>query len=79
MPISTRNYFSHTGECGKGVVIDDSIEIPTSGANKFNDIGTDTQGYIARDDSRKEIIVSFRGSIQLQDFVTGKLFHSDKY
>lgn len=24
-----------------------------------------------RDDSRKEIVVSFRGSFQLQDFVTG--------
>lgn len=38
---------------------------------KFNDIGTNTQGYIARDDTNKQIIVAYRGSIQLQDFITG--------
>ncbi|KAI5117183.1 hypothetical protein M0805_008162 [Coniferiporia weirii] len=37
---------------------------------QFNDVLTNTQGYIARDDSREEIIVAYRGSIQLQDFVT---------
>ncbi|KAJ7623873.1 alpha/beta-hydrolase [Mycena polygramma] len=30
----------------------------------------DTQGFIARDDSRKEIVVSFRGSFSLADAVT---------
>ena len=39
---------------------------------KFNDIGTNTQGYITRDDTNKQIIVAYRGSIQLQDFITGK-------
>ncbi|KAL5510976.1 hypothetical protein ACEPAG_3695 [Sanghuangporus baumii] len=38
--------------------------------NTFDESSTNTQGYIARDDTRKEIIVAFRGSIQLQDFVT---------
>ncbi|PPQ76888.1 hypothetical protein CVT24_008744, partial [Panaeolus cyanescens] len=33
------------------------------------DIFTDTQGYIARDDSRKEIIVAFRGSTSPIDFI----------
>ncbi|KAH8111929.1 alpha/beta-hydrolase [Phellopilus nigrolimitatus] len=37
---------------------------------QFNDDATNTQGYVARDDDRKEIIVAYRGSIQLQDFVT---------
>lgn len=36
----------------------------------FDESSTNTQGYIARDDNRKEIIVAYRGSIQLQDFVT---------
>jgi hypothetical protein len=27
----------------------------------FNDAGTDTQGFIARDDTRKEIVVALRG------------------
>lgn len=38
---------------------------------QFDDKLTDTQGYIARDDVKKEIIVACRGSIQLQDFLTG--------
>ncbi|KAH8111918.1 alpha/beta-hydrolase [Phellopilus nigrolimitatus] len=37
---------------------------------QFNDDATNTQGYVARDDGRKEIVVAYRGSIQLQDFVT---------
>ncbi|THH07250.1 hypothetical protein EW145_g3508 [Phellinidium pouzarii] len=37
---------------------------------QFSDKPTNTQGYITRDDDRKEIIVAYRGSIQLQDFVT---------
>ncbi|KAF9522004.1 alpha/beta-hydrolase [Crepidotus variabilis] len=31
---------------------------------------TDTQGFIARDDTRKEVIVAFRGSSSAQDFQT---------
>ena len=38
---------------------------------KFTDTPTGTQGFIARDDTRKEIVVSFRGTFQLQDFDTG--------
>lgn len=41
---------------------------------QFSDIPTNTQGFIVRDDSRKEIVVSFRGSFQLQDFVTGTIY-----
>jgi len=37
---------------------------------QFSNIATNTQGFIARDDTRKEIVVSYRGSIQLQDFLT---------
>ena len=37
----------------------------------MSDLITDTHGYVARDDTRKEIVVAFRGSIQLQDFITG--------
>ncbi|EJD04681.1 alpha/beta-hydrolase [Fomitiporia mediterranea MF3/22] len=40
----------------------------------FSDIGTDTQGYVTRDDERKEIIAAFRGSTDLQDFVTDLTF-----
>ena len=32
---------------------------------------TDTQGIIARDDTRKEIVVAFRGSEHPLDFVIG--------
>jgi len=34
----------------------------------FSDGGTDTQGYIARDDSKKEFIVAFRGSTSVTDY-----------
>ena len=40
---------------------------------EFNDITTSTEGFIARDDTRNEIIVSFRGSFELQDFDTGSM------
>jgi len=35
----------------------------------FSDGGTDTQGYIARDDSRKEFVVAFRGSTSVTDYL----------
>ncbi|TFK53449.1 alpha/beta-hydrolase [Heliocybe sulcata] len=37
---------------------------------EFSNAITDTQGYIARDDSRKEIIVALRGSTSVQDALT---------
>ncbi|PPQ76737.1 hypothetical protein CVT24_012459 [Panaeolus cyanescens] len=36
---------------------------------RISNIVTDTQGYIARDDTRKEIIVVFRGSTSPEDFI----------
>jgi len=36
----------------------------------FSSIIYDTQGYITRDDNRKEIVVTFRGSSSLTDFLT---------
>ncbi|KAF9034808.1 Alpha/Beta hydrolase protein [Panaeolus papilionaceus] len=36
----------------------------------ISDAPTDTQGYIARDDSKKEIVISFRGSTSVADFIT---------
>ncbi|KAF7344007.1 Alpha/beta-hydrolase [Mycena venus] len=36
----------------------------------INDLLTDTQGFIARDDNRKEIVVALRGSTSAQDFIT---------
>ncbi|KAJ7455870.1 alpha/beta-hydrolase, partial [Mycena latifolia] len=36
----------------------------------INDLLTDTQGFIARDDNRKEIVVALRGSTSVQDFIT---------
>lgn len=41
---------------------------------QLNSASTNTQGYIARDDTNKQIIVAFRGSLQLQDFVIGLSF-----
>ncbi|KAJ7915328.1 alpha/beta-hydrolase, partial [Mycena leptocephala] len=35
----------------------------------INNARTDTQGFIARDDNRKEIVVSMRGSTSAEDFV----------
>ncbi|KII90280.1 hypothetical protein PLICRDRAFT_175042 [Plicaturopsis crispa FD-325 SS-3] len=37
---------------------------------EFSDSGTDTQGFVARDDTRKEIVVSLRGSSSAEDFLT---------
>ncbi|ETW78687.1 Lipase, class 3, partial [Heterobasidion irregulare TC 32-1] len=36
----------------------------------FTNVLTDTQGFIARDDTRKEIVVALRGSSSVTDFVT---------
>jgi len=36
----------------------------------FNHLITDTNGFIARDNKRKEIVVAFRGSQQLLDIIT---------
>ncbi|EJC98555.1 alpha/beta-hydrolase [Fomitiporia mediterranea MF3/22] len=44
--------------------------VGTTLVQQFNNDTTNTQGFIARDDTNKQIIVSFRGSQQLQDFVT---------
>jgi len=38
--------------------------------SSFSELFTDTQGFVSRDDSRKEIVVSFRGSAQIPDFFT---------
>ncbi|TFY75363.1 hypothetical protein EWM64_g8649 [Hericium alpestre] len=37
---------------------------------EFSDSGADTQGFVARDDSRKEIVVALRGSSSWDDFLT---------
>ncbi|KAL5494544.1 hypothetical protein ACEPAI_5 [Sanghuangporus weigelae] len=37
----------------------------------INNDSTNTQGFIARDDANKQIIVTFRGSQQLADFIRG--------
>lgn len=37
---------------------------------KISDLLTDTRGYIARDDKRKEIVVVFRGSVSPMNFLT---------
>ncbi|RYP75712.1 hypothetical protein DL771_002199 [Monosporascus sp. 5C6A] len=36
---------------------------------RINNIGTNTQGFIARDDAAKEVILAFRGTSAIQDFV----------
>lgn len=38
--------------------------------SEFADAKTDTQGYVARDDTTKEIIVALRGSSSVQDIVS---------
>ncbi|KAK6980921.1 Alpha/beta-hydrolase [Favolaschia claudopus] len=40
---------------------------------KMFDLLTDSHGYVARDDTRKEIIVAFRGSVTPANFVTDAL------
>lgn len=43
---------------------------------QFSDAATSTQGFIARDDTNEQIIVSFRGSQQTEDFLIGKRIYS---
>ncbi|TFK42120.1 alpha/beta-hydrolase [Crucibulum laeve] len=38
--------------------------------SSFSAIATDTQGFVARDDTKKEIVVALRGSSSIADFVT---------
>ncbi|KAF7333272.1 Alpha/beta-hydrolase [Mycena sanguinolenta] len=38
--------------------------------SNINNAATDTQGFVVRDDTRKEIVVALRGSTSLQDFLT---------
>ncbi|KAF7361129.1 Alpha/beta-hydrolase [Mycena sanguinolenta] len=40
---------------------------------KMFDLLTDTHGYVARDDKRKEIVVAFRGTVTPQNFITDGL------
>ncbi|KAF7369497.1 Alpha/beta-hydrolase [Mycena venus] len=40
---------------------------------KMFDLITDTHGYVARDDTRKEIIVAFRGTVTPANFITDAL------
>ncbi|KAJ7470885.1 Alpha/Beta hydrolase protein, partial [Mycena latifolia] len=43
------------------------------------DAATDTQGFIARDDGRREIVVALRGSSSAEDFRTNaKISHSSR-
>ncbi|KLO08038.1 alpha/beta-hydrolase [Schizopora paradoxa] len=46
---------------------------------QFSDVATNTQGHIARDDSRQEIVVAYRGSLQLQDFLTDADFAQTQF
>ncbi|KAF9529909.1 alpha/beta-hydrolase [Crepidotus variabilis] len=38
--------------------------------SQISGLATDTQGFIARDDTRKEIVVALRGSSSITDFIT---------
>ncbi|KAJ7487040.1 Alpha/Beta hydrolase protein [Mycena latifolia] len=40
---------------------------------KMFDLLTDSHGYVARDDTRKEIVVAFRGSVSPANFITDAL------
>ncbi|KAF8152095.1 Alpha/Beta hydrolase protein [Mycena galopus ATCC 62051] len=40
---------------------------------KMYDLITDTHGYVARDDTRKEIVVAFRGTVTPMNFITDGL------
>ncbi|KAJ7622324.1 alpha/beta-hydrolase [Roridomyces roridus] len=40
---------------------------------KMFDLLTDSHGYVARDDTRKEIVVAFRGSVTPANFITDSL------
>jgi hypothetical protein len=39
---------------------------------QFTDVITATQGFVARDDTRKELVVSFRGSREIASAIIGK-------
>jgi hypothetical protein len=39
---------------------------------QFTDMITATQGFVARDDTRKEFVVSFRGSREIASAIIGK-------
>jgi hypothetical protein len=39
---------------------------------QFADVITSTQGFIARDDTRNEFVVSFRGSREIASAIIGK-------
>ena len=69
MSESTWKYSGCTGEYIIDISIAQLIDIPMH--YQIHDTLTDTQGIVARDDSRKEIIVSFRGSEHPIDFVVG--------
>ncbi|THH17678.1 hypothetical protein EW146_g3186 [Bondarzewia mesenterica] len=56
--------YGHLRQLGKGPLF-----------NRFKNILTGTQGFVGRDDQRKEIVVAFRGSQDLEDFLLdGNLF-----
>ncbi|KAJ2934195.1 hypothetical protein H1R20_g2933, partial [Candolleomyces eurysporus] len=38
--------------------------------SRISDLWTDTQGFIARDDKKKEIVVVLRGSVSIQNYIT---------
>jgi len=42
--------------------------------SQFIDVITATQGFIARDDTRNEFVVSFRGSREIASALIGKIF-----
>ncbi|KLO05084.1 alpha/beta-hydrolase [Schizopora paradoxa] len=46
---------------------------------QFNNDATNTQGYIARDDTRQEIVVVYRGSFQIPDYLTDADFALTQY
>jgi len=50
-----------------------SLDCPKPNGNtlvtEFSEVITDTQGFVARDDNRKEIVVALRGSTSLTDFL----------
>ncbi|KAJ6598584.1 alpha/beta-hydrolase [Mycena sp. CBHHK59/15] len=41
---------------------------------QFDESSTDTQGFVARDDTKKEIVVAWRGSSAVQDFLITDAF-----
>lgn len=47
---------------------------PTDGT-QFANVLTHAHGFVARDDTRREIVVAFRGSYELADVLTGTFAH----